>query len=60
MANVKKNIKYYNNFNMQFENKIFGIQGYLILNYYYFIHFYTVNLFDIALYLYYIGFELKS
>ena len=29
---------------MQFENKFFGIQGYLLLNYYYFIHFYTVKL----------------
>jgi len=34
MANVKKYKKYYNNFNKQFENKVFGIQGYLLLNYY--------------------------
>ena len=26
--------KYYNNFNMRFENKVFGIQAYLLLNYY--------------------------
>ena len=32
MAKVKK-YKKYNNFIMQFENKVFGIQGYLLLNY---------------------------
>ena len=42
MANVKKYKKYYN-FNMQFENKVFGIQGNLHVNYYKFIHFYTVK-----------------
>ena len=35
MVNVKKYIKkYYNNFDMQFENKVLSIQGYLLLNYY--------------------------
>ena len=34
MENVKTYKKYYNNFNMQFENKVFGIQGHLLLNYY--------------------------
>ena len=32
--NNNNNNKYFNNFNMQFENKVFGIQGYLLLNYY--------------------------
>ena len=30
----KKIYKYSYNLNMQFENKVFGIQGYLLLNYY--------------------------